>query len=319
MTASTQWKAQKERSSPRSLALIVWIALHLGRRCTRLLLWPIVAYFFVSGASARNASRAYLARVLPRPVRQRDVFQHLHSFAACTLDRVYLLAGRHGELDVSIHDPGNALAPLHAGSAAIVLTAHLGSFDLLRALGAQQTQLRFRVVMDRAHGRMLSATLARLNPESDEQIINTSNGPQLVLALRDALAEGSVVGLMADRRVGADPGLAVEFLGAQARLPSGPWSLAAAFAHPALICFGLYRGGRRYELHFETFPAPAFTTRAERAMQAQASAQRFADRLAHYVRLAPYNWFNFYDFWADDAQARGDAPSATATTDARAE
>jgi len=35
--------------------------------------------------------------------------------------------------------------------------------------------------------------------------------------------------------------------------------------------------------------------------------------------LAPYNWFNFYDFWADDAQARGDAPSATATTDARAE
>ena len=25
--------------------------------------------------------------------------------------------------------------------------------------------------------------------------------------------------------------------------------------------------------------------------------QRYADRLAHYARSAPYNWFNFYDFW----------------------
>jgi predicted LPLAT superfamily acyltransferase len=25
--------------------------------------------------------------------------------------------------------------------------------------------------------------------------------------------------------------------------------------------------------------------------------QRYADRLTHYCRIAPYNWFNFFDFW----------------------
>jgi predicted LPLAT superfamily acyltransferase len=28
--------------------------------------------------------------------------------------------------------------------------------------------------------------------------------------------------------------------------------------------------------------------------------QRYADRLEHYCRLAPYNWFNFHDFWQSD-------------------
>jgi predicted LPLAT superfamily acyltransferase len=25
--------------------------------------------------------------------------------------------------------------------------------------------------------------------------------------------------------------------------------------------------------------------------------KRYAQRLEHYCRMAPYNWFNFYDFW----------------------
>jgi predicted LPLAT superfamily acyltransferase len=28
--------------------------------------------------------------------------------------------------------------------------------------------------------------------------------------------------------------------------------------------------------------------------------QRYADRLAHYARLAPFNWFNFHDVWQVD-------------------
>jgi predicted LPLAT superfamily acyltransferase len=37
--------------------------------------------------------------------------------------------------------------------------------------------------------------------------------------------------------------------------------------------------------------------RDSRERTLQAYAQRFATRLEHFVRLAPDNWFNFYDFW----------------------
>jgi predicted LPLAT superfamily acyltransferase len=64
-----------------------------------------------------------------------------------------------------------------------------------------------------------------------------------------------------------------------------------------VLCFGLYRGGRRYDLHFEIFAPTLAIPRAARATVVAEIVQRFADRLSHYAQLAPYNWFNFYDLW----------------------
>lgn len=296
------WKSQRERSAPWVVALIVWIALNMGRHVARALLWPIVAYFFVTSGYARRQSRHYLARVLPRPVRASDVFRHLHTFAACALDRVYFLSGRHRGLSVSIRDPGGAI-PQVDGVGGLVFTAHLGSFEALRAVGASRKQLRFRIVIDRAQGAIVSGVLDKLNPRLAREQIDSAGGPQLVLALHQALAERCVVGLMADRRIGDDPGIAVDFLGGTAYLPSGPWKFAAALGAPVLLCFGLYRGGNEYELHFERFADAQVVPRGERAAYAARTAQRYAARLEHYVRLAPYNWFNFYDFWPDATAA----------------
>jgi predicted LPLAT superfamily acyltransferase len=74
--------------------------------------------------------------------------------------------------------------------------------------------------------------------------------------------------------------------------------MAAALKVPVMLCFGLYRGGNRYDLHFEPFADTVVLDRSNRAASLNAVIQRFADRLAHHARAAPYNWFNFYDFWA---------------------
>jgi predicted LPLAT superfamily acyltransferase len=303
------WKAQRERSAPWVVALIVWIALNLGRFVARALLWPIVAYFFLTSAYARAQSRRYLARVLPSPPSGIDVFRHIHTFAACALDRVYFLSGRHQHLSVSLHDPDGAIEQVD-GQGGLVFTAHLGSFEALRTVGATRKRLRFRIVIDRAQGAIITGVLDRLNPALASEQIDSAGGPQLVLALHQALGERCIVGLMADRRVGDDPGTPVRFLGGTARLPSGPWKFAAALGAPVVLCFGIYRGGNAYELHFERFADAQTVPRAQRAAYAAATAQRFATRLEHYVQLAPYNWFNFYDFWPDAPAADAEPPAA---------
>ena len=40
--------------------------------------------------------------------------------------------------------------------------------------------------------------------------------------------------------------------------------------------------------------------RQDRAQALDAVIGRFAARVEHYIRVAPYNWFNFYDFWQQD-------------------
>ena len=283
------------------MTLIVWIARYGGRRIARLLLWPIAAYFQLTSPAVRRASHQFLARVLERRPRWTDTYRQIFNFAACVLDRVFLLVGRHDLFVIEIAGGIAALNYAGAGASCVMLTAHLGSFDILRVVFKDRRKLRLRVVMDRAQGRMITEVMARLNPHFDEEIIDAGGGPQLVLRLREALAQGCVIGMMADRVTAADAGIAVDFLGGRAWLPSGPWKLAAALGLPMVVCFGIYQGGNRYTLHFETLAEARPVARAERAAHAQAAAQLYARRLEHYARLAPYNWFNFFDFWPDDA------------------
>jgi predicted LPLAT superfamily acyltransferase len=56
--------------------------------------------------------------------------------------------------------------------------------------------------------------------------------------------------------------------------------------------FGLYRGGRSCEVHFERL-----TPVGEETISVDQLLDRYVDRLEHYCRQAPFNWFNFYDFW----------------------
>ena len=93
-------------------------------------------------------------------------------------------------------------------------------------------------------------------------------------------------------------GVRVPFLGTPAAFPAAPWLLAAALKVPVVLCFGLYRGGGRSELYFEAFADRVELPHRGRQQALQAVVARFAARVGHHVRLAPRNWFNFYDFWA---------------------
>jgi predicted LPLAT superfamily acyltransferase len=68
---------------------------------------------------------------------------------------------------------------------------------------------------------------------------------------------------------------------------------------PVTLAFGLYRGGNRYELVFEAFSDRIEAPRHNRGEALSRYVHTYARRLQHHVLRAPYNWFNFYDFWAD--------------------
>ncbi|HEX7381579.1 MAG TPA: hypothetical protein VF265_05415 [Nevskiaceae bacterium] len=299
--APPRWKQVHERSSPAMLATIVWIALHLGRGVARALLVPIVLYFQLTGAGVRRSARYFLSAALGRPARSGEVFRNLYVFAACMLDRVFLLSGRSDQIRIQRHADPDVLEQLAAGSA-LMVTAHLGSAEVLRAFGAHRHQLRLRLVMDRRHGAMTTRVMQGLDPSLGHAIIDSRGGPAVALAIQQALDDGEVVGLMADRTTLQDPGLPIPFLGRSARLPCAPWRWAAALGVPVVLCFGLYRGGRCYDLYLETFSnRRAPIARAQRAAYVADCVARYGARLEHYARLAPFNWFNFYDFWADAA------------------
>ena len=295
------WTQQPERSNPLMLRLIALIARYLGRPVARLLLWPIVAYYVSTAPAARRASRAYLARVLDRPVTWRDLFRHFHAFAAVTLDRVFLFLGDHSSLDIRVHGEQAVQHLAESGSGSLMLVSHVGSFDVMRAAAdiSEVPNLNVRILMARRHGAMMQRVLESLNPEFSRSIIDTSDRDvDLILRLRDSVAAGDMIGIMGDRlHQPGERSVAVELLGGRARLPASPWLMAALLKVPVIQCVGLYRGGNRYDLYIEVLADRVDAPRKRRMEAVSGYAQDYARRLEHFALEAPYNWFNFYDFW----------------------
>lgn len=294
--AAPVWAAKPERSNTLAIRFIVWVALTLGRRAARLFLYPICLYFFVFAAEARRASRNYLRKVLGREPRIGDGFRHIHTFASTILDRVFLLNGRFDKFDVRAHLDDTAQALITSKRGCILLGAHLGSFEITRAYADEIDGPSASVVMYEENARKLNAVLKAINPDLTQQVIPLGKIDSM-LKVEQALQRGEFIGILADRGLEqGGAGITCDFLGAPAKFPNGPLRMAYMLRSPVLLMVGVYRGGNRYDLYFEELMDMSNTELPRNEMIRQAQL-RYVARIEHYCRDAPYNWFNFYDFW----------------------
>ena len=291
-----RWTTLPERGTPASLRVIAWIAAHVGRWAARLLLYPVTLYFLITARAARRISYQYLKRVRGSSARFWHVFRHFYCFAATILDRVYLLRGEFERFRVTVHGKELLQRQIETGKGSILLGSHLGSFEVLRALGVMQRGFPLKVLMDTVHNQNITRFFDALNPRIAGTVI-APDRPDTLIRVKESLDSGYFVGMLGDRVFGGEKTTQCQFLGAPATFPAGPILLAAMMRCPVILFFGLYRGGNRYEIYFEHFADVIVLERDRRAEETQLWMQRYAERLEHYARLAPYNWFNFYPFW----------------------
>ncbi|MCH8886769.1 MAG: lipid A biosynthesis acyltransferase [SAR324 cluster bacterium] len=293
---SRLWASHSERSNTFWLWIIRTIALRLGRRAARLLLYPITLFFLIVAREQRKASRVFLSRALQRRASLWDVARHIHTFAATLVDRVYLFTDRHDRLDLRMQDRDVVLDYLKAGQPAIILGSHLGSYEVLRAIGMLRIRLPLKILMRQGHNKTITGMLNALNPDFSEMVIELGH-PSASLRVHDSLKAGNFIGMLGDRAGENERVTRCTFLGKEAVFPAGPILLAHACKVPVILFFGLYRGGNRYDVFLEKFADRIELSRERREQEVQQWVQRYVDVLEKYVRLEPFNWFNFYDFW----------------------
>ncbi|AKJ30469.1 acyl-CoA synthetase [Caldimonas brevitalea] len=314
--AAADWTAQRERSNLLTLRLMAWIATTLGRRVARAVLHPITLYFLCFGGAATRHSAAYLERVLGRPPRWAERYRHIHHFAATVLDRVYLLQERFDNFQFEVRGAEHLDPVLAEGQGALLVGGHLGSFEALRALGQGRHGVRVAMLMYEDNARLINATLHAIAPKAELHTIALGR-LDAMLTLQQWLDGGGVAGLLADRTLPAQGqrsgAQSLPFLGDPAAFSDGPFRLAALLRRPIVFMAGLYHGGNRYELRF--LPVADFRDRPRGAALDAAvrdAMARYASILEGLCRESPYNWFNFFDFWAPPAApAPTHAPTAS--------
>lgn len=301
------WAHKPERGSQLLTRFMVRLAFGLGWHVGHVLLYPITAYFFLSSPASRAASRQFLTVAQGRRPGWGDLFRHHFTFAATILDRPFLLTGRLAGFDIRVDGLEHVKRRIAAGEGCILLGAHLGSFEVLRAVADGGCPVPVKALMYEDNAARVNAVMNQLNPARAAGVIRIG-ATEALLQVKEALAAGELVGILGDRIAGGDKVVPVDFLGRTAMLPVGPIVVASVLKAPVILFYGVHRGGRRYDVRFEPFADRVELGRADRKAEVEAWAQRYAGRLEEACRAHPYNWFNFYDFWDhQDAASTGAA------------
>ncbi len=297
---SPDWLARPEVGSNFWLRVMLRIATTAGRPISRLLLWPIAGFFWLRTPDARADSAKYLGKILDRPATALDTLKHYYTFSATILDRVYFLKRREDQFDIEIVGEEHLLSELSPDKGIFLVGAHLGSIEVLRHIGLNRAGRGVAMAMFETNAQRIGQFLRSVDPELAENIVPLGR-PDSMLRLSERIDRGDMVGFLADRSFGEEPTQPVSFCGENAPFPTGVFRMASALRCPVIVMAGLYMGGNRYQVHFVPLADFTDTERSQRKAAVSQAIDAYGRHLERFCRIAPYNWFNFYDFWRQHA------------------
>jgi len=278
-----------------------------GRRGCLVMLVPVVLYFYLSGRTQRAASRNYLSRVLGRRAGWGDGFRHFMDFAERALDTLAAWLGTIPADAVDLSEAGllDHIATEPRGG--LLVVSHHGNAELVRALVKTELRDRLSVLVHTRHAENYNRILREFRPEAAARLIQVTDiGPDTAIHLKACVERGEWVAIAGDRvpvlsrdRSRDNRVSRVPFLGAPAAFSHGPWVLAAVLDCPVYLLFCRRTGSGRWQVSFERFAERIVLPRGDRAGALVAYIGRYAERLAAECRAAPWQWYNFFDFWRD--------------------
>jgi predicted LPLAT superfamily acyltransferase len=170
---------------------------------------------------------------------------------------------------------------------------------MARALPAEWRLATVNAVVYSEHAPVFRRALETANADFAVNHIHvTQVGPETILSLKDKIERGELLVIVGDRTPAAENGrvCSVDFLGAPADFAQGPFVLACLLECPVYLFFCL-REGDGYRLYLEPFAERVELPRRDRDAALREYVRRYARRLEEHCLRAPYQWFNFYDYW----------------------
>lgn len=295
------WAGMAERGALWGLRFVAAAYGLLGRRACSWVMAPIVLYFYATGTEQRRAARLYLGRVLGRQPSATESFRLFRDFAGRALDSFAAWSGAVPPQAMRIADPDGLARAAADPRGAVLVVSHHGNAELSRALMEPALRRRLTILVHTRHAENYNRLLARHRGEAAARMIQvTEIGPDTAIVLRAAVERGEWVAMAGDRVPVLSRGRVsrVPFLGAPAGFSHGPWLLAALLDCPVYLLFCRREAPGRWRLSLEPFADRLELPRGRRSEALARHAAAYAARLERECRDAPWQWYNFFDFWA---------------------
>jgi KDO2-lipid IV(A) lauroyltransferase len=216
-----------------------------------------------------------------------DIGQALRLSRADLLKRIEAVEG---------HD--RYLAARQAGTGAILVTAHMGSFEV-GAAALREIEPKVHIVFRRDLKPRFERLRSRLHAKLGLIEAPVDEGWGIWMRLREALGRNEVVLMQGDRVMPGQKGIKVPFLGGHLLMPSGPVKLALASGALLVPVFSMRRRDGKVRLVIET-PIPVDPAEPDQAGVPVAMLQ-LAQVIERTVKAHPDQWLTLHYACCEDA------------------
>jgi len=226
------------------------------------------------------------------PVRSfLKTYQNHCLFSQVVIDRFAMYAGKHFRFSIDGHDYFQQLADRPA--AFIQLSSHVGNYEMAGYTLVSDTKPlnalvfggeKHTVMENRAH--MFSDKNIRMIPVRDDM--------SHLFLIDQALHQGEIVSMPADRIFGSQKTIGEHLLGAAVRLPLGPFRVATMRGLDVLAVNVMKSSTRGYTVYVRPLP---YDRADSRSCQVATLARSYVAELERMLTMYPVQWYNYFDFW----------------------
>lgn len=311
-----QWYEIKETHGSFGMKIMFVLIKLLPAGFLRALAFPVGFFYFLFAKNARAMSRLYLERVRSAKAACGERFRistlkHIVSFALVLTEKVSVWAGKYTfkTMRFADDDVQELQRMVAQKKGCLIIISHVGNSEFLRALVDHnetgiENPLTVHVVYDKEISGGFVDLLNKVDSHATFNTIDANNiTPETIDFMQQRLAAGECIAIAGDRTSAhTDRFITLPFLGKNAHFSYGSFLLAALLDVPTFFVFGM----RSKDISL----VPAYTmsaycprisfdcSRRERAARIEQVASTFASELEKRCLEHPYQWYNFFDFWA---------------------
>ncbi len=266
-----------------------------------LLLYPVVFCYVLFSRNIKEVTQPYLSKRFTNlsPLQYFiNRFNYILSFGRVLVDRGWLGTDEKADIVGEVTGKEKLLQLAQSGKGIVLVTSHVGNWQsALAKLDFLPVKVHALMQYDQHAAAKHFFDLGKRKRSFE---IIDANGPfGGMIEATAALQRGEIVTIMGDRFVKGTSST-VLFLGQQARFPNAAYILAATVKVPVVVFLAAKISKKNFQLKVWNIFYPEFQTRDSRQEILDDCCRNFAHCLEKYIKLFPYQWYNFYDFWNRD-------------------
>lgn len=214
-------------------------------------------------------------------------------FAQVVIDRFAMYAGKKFVIKIKNYEKFLKLAEQPGGF--MIMFAHIGNYELA-GYSLESEHKRFNALVFGGEKESVMRNRNKLLNENNMRLIPTGDNLTHLFMVSQALADGEIVSMPADRAFGSKKTYAITFMGEPASFPQGPFLMATMREVPVLFVSVMKTRSKEYTAEIHNATCYKYDNQKDKAIDL---AEDYVTWLEEMVCRYPTQWYNYFDFWAE--------------------